>query len=132
MLEELGISGGTAIIVLAVLYFIIKWAVKNGVKEAYEKMLKKEQRCKQEVLVKLNHRRWCYPCSGVIYKTSGTVTAFRNRGFPFPGNFADSHAPLHDPAIHKPFVFGMFAQGRNSSMHIHFPMKCERRLCRLY
>lgn len=33
--EELGISGGTAIIVLIVLYFIIKWAVKNGVKEAY-------------------------------------------------------------------------------------------------
>lgn len=33
--EELGISGGTAIIVLIALYFIIKWAVKNGVKEAY-------------------------------------------------------------------------------------------------
>ena len=36
MWEELGISGGTAIIVLIALYFIIKWAVKNGVKEAYE------------------------------------------------------------------------------------------------
>lgn len=33
--EELGISGGTAIIILVALYFIIKWAVKNGIKEAY-------------------------------------------------------------------------------------------------
>ena len=32
--EELGISGGTAIIVLIALYFIIKWAVKNGIREA--------------------------------------------------------------------------------------------------
>ena len=37
MWEELGISGGTAIIVLAALYFVIKWAVKNGVLAAYEK-----------------------------------------------------------------------------------------------
>ena len=36
MWEELGISGGTGIIVLIVLYFIIKWAVKNGIKEAYK------------------------------------------------------------------------------------------------
>ena len=35
MLEELGISGGTAIIILIALYFIIKWSVKNGIKEAY-------------------------------------------------------------------------------------------------
>ncbi|MGN0466486.1 MAG: DUF6019 family protein [Lachnospiraceae bacterium] len=35
MWEELGVSGGTAIIVLIALYFVIKWAVKNGVKEAY-------------------------------------------------------------------------------------------------
>lgn len=35
MLEELGISAGTAIIVLIALYFIVKWAVKNGVKDAY-------------------------------------------------------------------------------------------------
>ena len=33
MWEELGISSGTAVIVLIVLYFIIKWAVKNGVKD---------------------------------------------------------------------------------------------------
>jgi hypothetical protein len=35
MFEELGISGGTAIIVLVALYFIIKSAVKNGIKAAY-------------------------------------------------------------------------------------------------
>lgn len=35
MWEELGISSGTAIIVLIALYFIIKWAVRNGIKEAY-------------------------------------------------------------------------------------------------
>ena len=35
MFEELGISGGTAIIVLIALYFIIKSAVKNGIKAAY-------------------------------------------------------------------------------------------------
>ena len=35
MFEELGISFGTALIVLLTLYFIVKWAVKNGIKEAY-------------------------------------------------------------------------------------------------
>lgn len=35
MWNELGISGGTAIIILIALYFVIKWAVKNGIKEAY-------------------------------------------------------------------------------------------------
>lgn len=38
MWEELGISGGTAIIILIALYFIVKWAVKNGVIAAYEKI----------------------------------------------------------------------------------------------
>ena len=33
--NELGISGGTAIVILIALYFVIKWAVKNGIKEAY-------------------------------------------------------------------------------------------------
>ncbi len=42
MWEELGISGGTAIIILTALYFIIKWAVKNGVKEAYEKIAREK------------------------------------------------------------------------------------------
>ena len=36
MWNELGISGGTAIVILVALYFVIKWAVKNGVKEAYQ------------------------------------------------------------------------------------------------
>ena len=35
MWEELGISSGTAPLILIVLYFVIKWAVKNGIKEAY-------------------------------------------------------------------------------------------------
>ena len=34
--EELGISGGTAVLVLLALYFVIKWAVKNGIEAAYE------------------------------------------------------------------------------------------------
>ena len=37
MWEELGISGGTAIITLIVIYFVIKWSVKNGIKEYYRK-----------------------------------------------------------------------------------------------
>ena len=35
MWNELGISGGTAILILSALYYVIKWAVKNGIKEAY-------------------------------------------------------------------------------------------------
>ncbi|WP_138205731.1 DUF6019 family protein [Haloimpatiens lingqiaonensis] len=35
MWKELDISGGTAIIILIALYFVIKWSVKNGIKEAY-------------------------------------------------------------------------------------------------
>ena len=35
MWDELGISGGAAIIILIALYYVIKWAVKNGIKEAY-------------------------------------------------------------------------------------------------
>ena len=42
MLEELGISAGTAVIVLIALYLIVKWAVKNGVKEAYKEISDKE------------------------------------------------------------------------------------------
>lgn len=36
MFEELGISMGTAIVVLAALYFIIKWGVKNGITQFLE------------------------------------------------------------------------------------------------
>ena len=39
MFEELGISFGTALIVLLALYFIVKWAVKNGIKEAYRDII---------------------------------------------------------------------------------------------
>lgn len=42
MWDELGISSGTAIIILIALYFIVKWAVKNGVKEAYAEISGKE------------------------------------------------------------------------------------------
>ena len=42
MWEELGISGGTAIIVLLALYFVIKWAVRNGIQEAYKNITGKE------------------------------------------------------------------------------------------
>lgn len=35
MWGELGISGGTAIIILIAVYFVIKCSVKNGIKEAY-------------------------------------------------------------------------------------------------
>ena len=42
--QELGISAGTAIIVLIALYFVIKWAVKNGMMEAYKKIEEKRAR----------------------------------------------------------------------------------------
>lgn len=40
MLKELGISGGTFILVCIVLYFVIKWAVSSGMSETNE-LLKK-------------------------------------------------------------------------------------------
>lgn len=42
MWAELGISSGTGIIVLIALYFVIKWAVRNGIREAYEGITGKE------------------------------------------------------------------------------------------
>ena len=36
--NELGVSGGTALIVLCALYFVIKWAVRNGIREAHQRM----------------------------------------------------------------------------------------------
>ena len=42
--QGLGISAGTAIIVLIALYFVIKWAVKNGMMEAYKKIEEKRGR----------------------------------------------------------------------------------------
>lgn len=34
MLEELGISFGTAVIILVAMYFVIKWAVRNAIEES--------------------------------------------------------------------------------------------------
>ena len=48
MWEELGISGGTAIIILIALYFVIKWAVKNGIKQAYRDITEKESAADDE------------------------------------------------------------------------------------
>ena len=55
MFEELGISFGTALIVLLALYFIIKWAVKNGIKkpigiyrEVTTEDIEAEQICNEE------------------------------------------------------------------------------------
>lgn len=42
MWEELGISGGAVLIGLTALYFVVKWAVRNGVKEAYGEIAGKE------------------------------------------------------------------------------------------
>lgn len=42
MWEELGVSSGTAIIILIALYFVIKWAVKNGIKYAYRDITEKK------------------------------------------------------------------------------------------
>ena len=42
MWQEMGISAGTAIIVLIALYFVVKWAVKNGMLEAYKEIEKKK------------------------------------------------------------------------------------------
>ena len=53
MWKELGIIGGTAIIVLAALYFVIKWAVKSGMKEAYEEIyLKLGNECTDSQIAK--------------------------------------------------------------------------------
>ena len=41
MFEELGISFGTALIVILALYFIIKKKKKNGIKEAYRDIIGK-------------------------------------------------------------------------------------------
>ena len=43
--QELGISAGTAIVVLVALYFVIKWAVKNGILAAHKEI---EERKAQE------------------------------------------------------------------------------------
>ena len=49
MLQELGISASTVIIILVLLYFVVKWAVKNGIKEAYSDITGKETAEEKEV-----------------------------------------------------------------------------------
>ncbi|MCI9532262.1 MAG: hypothetical protein HFH38_11075 [Lachnospiraceae bacterium] len=39
--RELGISAGTAIVILVALYFVVKWAVRNGILEASKKIEEK-------------------------------------------------------------------------------------------
>lgn len=41
--RELGISGGTALIVLCALYFVIKWAVRKGIMEAHERIAEEKK-----------------------------------------------------------------------------------------
>lgn len=41
MLEELGISFGTAVVVLTALYFVVKWGVRNGIREAVQEIEEK-------------------------------------------------------------------------------------------
>ena len=48
MWEELGISYGTAIIILIALYFIIKWGGKNGIKQYFEEK-EQEEKMKQQL-----------------------------------------------------------------------------------
>jgi ABC-type protease/lipase transport system fused ATPase/permease subunit len=49
MWNKLGISGGTAIVILIALYFVIKWAVKNGIKEAYSAITGKKKKTDEDV-----------------------------------------------------------------------------------
>ena len=49
MWNKLGISGGTAIVILIALYFVIKLAVKNGIKEAYSAITGKKKKTDEDV-----------------------------------------------------------------------------------
>ena len=40
---QLGVNGITALLMLTALYFTVKWAVKNGVKEAFREMKELEE-----------------------------------------------------------------------------------------
>jgi len=40
---QLRVNGITALLVLTAIYFTVKWAVKNGVKEALREMKEKEE-----------------------------------------------------------------------------------------
>lgn len=53
MLKELGISGGTAIVILIALYFVIKWAVASGIKQYYKE---KEQEATMKAQLEEYHK----------------------------------------------------------------------------
>ena len=62
MWDELGISAGTAVLILIALYFVIKWAVKNGIKEAYSAITgkKADDDIQNEIDLKGSRRKcWC-------------------------------------------------------------------------
>lgn len=40
---QLGVNGITALLVLTAVYLTVKWAVKNGVKEAFREMKESEK-----------------------------------------------------------------------------------------
>ena len=40
---QLGVNGITALLMLTALYFTVKWAVKNGVKAAFQEMKETEE-----------------------------------------------------------------------------------------
>ena len=40
---QLGMNGITVLLVLTAVYFTVKWAVKNGVKEAFREMKESEE-----------------------------------------------------------------------------------------
>ena len=40
---QLGVTGITALLVLTAVYFTVKWAVKNGVKEVFREMKETEE-----------------------------------------------------------------------------------------
>ena len=40
---QLGMNGSTALLMLITLYYTVKWAVKNGVKEAFQEMKETEE-----------------------------------------------------------------------------------------
>ena len=51
--NELGVGGGTALIVLCALYFVVKWAVRNGVMEAHERIAAEKKGWFQEACGRL-------------------------------------------------------------------------------
>lgn len=47
--EEFGLSAGSILIISIIMYFVIKWAVKNGIKEAYKDMREEDSKSNEEI-----------------------------------------------------------------------------------